>query len=177
MSYREDLISSICWIEYQKWKMTRHSTKWGILHLRRVQKTYSARNGAADEFLSSFLEMSSNRRLGKQWRKCLGKKSSLVMWMWQDTWKRCSCHRAVCNKMGTVQSWTWGPFDDREEIPLLGTACGNPKRPQLNINIDLPIPPFFAPKFHVPVEIPGNLLLTSLGTGMKGRNRNRHEGR
>ena len=77
--------------------------------------------------------------------------------------------------MGTVQSWTQGPFEDREEIPLLGTACVNPKPPQLNISIDLPIPPFFAPKFHVPLEIPGKLLLTSLGTGMKGRNRNRHE--
>lgn len=71
--------------------------------------------------------------------------------------------------MGTVQSWTRGPFDDREELPLLGTACGNPKPPQLTLSIDLPIPPFFVPKFHVPVEVPGNLLLSSVGTAVKGK--------
>jgi len=78
--------------------------------------------------------------------------------------------------MGTVLTWTQGSFDERRELPLLGTACGNPIPPYLKSVYTCRSLPFLPSKSHVPVEIPGNLFFTSLGPGMKGRNRNRHEG-
>lgn len=76
--------------------------------------------------------------------------------------------------MGTVLSRILGPFDDRRELSLLGMDSGNPTPLHLNMVLTCRCP-LFVPKLHVTVEIPGNLLLTSLGTEMKGRNRKRHE--
>ena len=96
--------------------------------------------------------------------------------MWWYTWKRYSWYPEVCNKMGTVLTWTRGSFDERRELPLLGTACGNPTPPCLKSVYSCRSLPFLPSKSHVPVEIPGNLFFTNLEHGMKGRNRNRHKG-